>query len=48
MSGPPQPETNPAPSWPADWLNQIQHGDCLELLAQLPDECVDLVVTSPP
>ena len=48
MSGPPQPETNPAPSWPADWLNQIHHGDCLELLAQLPDECVDLVVTSPP
>ena len=48
MSGPPQPETNPSPSWPADWLNQIHHGDCLELLAQLPDECVDLVVTSPP
>ena len=31
-----------------NWLNQIHHGDCLELLAQLPDESVDLVVTSPP
>ena len=48
MSGPPQPETNPSPSWPAGWLNQIHHGDCLDLLAQLPDECIDLVVTSPP
>ena len=33
---------------PADWHNQIHHGDCLDLLAQLPDESVDLVVTSPP
>ena len=48
MSASPQPETNPAPSWPADWLNQIHHGDCLDLLAQLPNESVDLVVTSPP
>ena len=35
-------------SLPADWLNQIHHGDCLQMLAQLPDESVDLVVTSPP
>ena len=48
MSGPPQPETNPAPSWSDGWLNRIHHGDCLDLLAQLPDESVDLVVTSPP
>ena len=33
---------------PAAWLNQIHQGDCLQLLAQLPDESVDLVVTSPP
>ena len=33
---------------PADWLNQIHHGDCLELMRRLPDECVDIVVTSPP
>ena len=48
MSGSPQPKTNPSPSWPAGWLNRIHHGDGLDLLAQLPDECVDLVVTSPP
>ncbi|MGI9013830.1 MAG: DNA-methyltransferase [Phycisphaerales bacterium] len=24
------------------------HGDCLDLLSSMPDECVDLVVTSPP
>ena len=29
-------------------MNRIHHGDCLDLLAQLPDECIDLVVTSPP
>ena len=33
---------------PAAWLNQIHQGDCLQVLAQLPDESVDLVVTSPP
>ena len=30
------------------WLNAIHQGDCLELLAQLPSESVDLVFTSPP
>ena len=30
------------------WLNGIHRGDCLELMRRLPDECVDLVVTSPP
>ena len=44
----PEPNDHPPRSWPADWLNQIHHGDCLDLLAQLPDESVDLVVTSPP
>ena len=32
----------------ASWLNAIHQGDCLELLAQLPSESVDLVFTSPP
>ena len=32
----------------ADWLNRVHQGDCLQVLAQLPDESVDLVVTSPP
>jgi len=31
-----------------EWENTIQCIDCLEGMAQLPDGCVDLVVTSPP
>lgn len=30
------------------FVNQIVEGDCRQLLPQLPDECVDLIVTSPP
>jgi len=30
------------------WLDQIICGDCLEVLRQLPDESIDLIVTSPP
>jgi site-specific DNA-methyltransferase (adenine-specific) len=30
------------------WLNQIICGDCLEVMRQMPDKCVDLVVTDPP
>ncbi len=29
-------------------INKIHNGDCLELLKQLPDESIDLTVTSPP
>lgn len=29
-------------------LDYIQCGDCLDLMKGLPDECIDLVVTSPP
>lgn len=28
--------------------NYIAVGDCLELMKQMPDECVDMVITSPP
>lgn len=28
--------------------NIIYHGDCREILRTLPDECVDLIITSPP
>jgi len=31
-----------------DVLNSVIHGDCLTIMKQLPDESVDLVVTSPP
>lgn len=30
------------------WLNQIHHGDCLELMSQMPAASVGLAVTSPP
>ena len=30
------------------YINKIIQGDCLEELKKLPDECIDLVVTSPP
>lgn len=30
------------------YLNRVYEGDCLELITQLPDESVDIVVTSPP
>lgn len=30
------------------YLNKIICGDCLETMRQMPDKCVDLVVTSPP
>ena len=30
------------------YLNQIIHGDCLEILKSLPDESVDAVITDPP
>ncbi len=29
-------------------LNEIIQGDCLEVMKSFPDECIDLVVTSPP
>ena len=31
-----------------EFLNRIINGDCLEVLRQLPDNSIDLVVTSPP
>ena len=30
------------------WLNTIQQMDCLEGMRQLPDKCIDLVLTDPP
>lgn len=29
-------------------LDTIRHGDCLELMPELPDRCIDLVITDPP
>ena len=30
------------------YINEIIQGDCLEVLAELPDKCVDCVITDPP
>jgi modification methylase len=35
-------------TYPDDFINRIICGDCLQVMKQMPDECVDLVVTSPP
>lgn len=31
-----------------EYLNKIIQGDCLTVMKQMPDACVDLVITSPP
>ena len=31
-----------------DYINKIINGDCLEVMKQMPDKCIDLVVTDPP
>lgn len=30
------------------WQNQIHHGDCLQIMQNMPTDSVDLIVTSPP
>ena len=30
------------------WLNKIHHGDCLDVMKMIPDNTIDLIVTSPP
>jgi modification methylase len=34
--------------FPDDFVNKIICGDCISVMKQMPDECLDLVVTSPP
>jgi len=34
--------------WPDDYINKIIHGDCLEVMKEMPDESVNCCVTSPP
>jgi site-specific DNA-methyltransferase (adenine-specific) len=34
--------------FPHDYIDQIINGDCLEVMKQIPDESIDLIVTSPP
>lgn len=35
-------------NWPDDFINKIICGDCLEVMKEMPDECVDMILTSPP
>ncbi len=32
----------------ADYIDKIIHGDCLEIMKRMPDESVDIILTSPP
>jgi DNA modification methylase len=34
--------------YPYDFINKIIHGDCLEIMKNIPDKSVDLVLTDPP
>lgn len=34
--------------YPDDFINKIIQGDCLEVMKQMPDKCVDLVFADPP
>lgn len=34
--------------YPDDFINKVINGDCIEVMKQMPDKCVDLVVTDPP
>jgi modification methylase len=34
--------------FPEDFVNKIICGDCISVMKQMPNECLDLVVTSPP
>lgn len=35
-------------NYPKDFINKIICGDCLEVMKEMPDKCVDLVLTDPP
>lgn len=35
-------------NWPSDFINKIICGDCLEVMKKMPDECIDMVICSPP
>lgn len=43
-----QDATDNGSSSTGDWLNTIHWGDCLDVMRTLPDDSVDLIVTSPP
>ena len=34
--------------WPDDFIGKVIQGDCLEVMREMPDKCVDLVLTDFP
>jgi adenine-specific DNA-methyltransferase len=32
----------------SDFLGQVIHGDCISVMATMPDKCVDFILTDPP
>ncbi|MDD3077418.1 MAG: site-specific DNA-methyltransferase [Proteiniphilum sp.] len=34
--------------YPDNFINNVICGDCISVMRQMPDECIDIVVTSPP
>ena len=35
-------------NWKEKYLNKVIQGDCLDVMKELPDKCIDLVLTDPP
>ena len=35
-------------NWPSDFLNKIICRDCLEVMKEMPDECIDFCIADPP
>lgn len=40
--------SKPDLQFPHDFIDKIICGDCIEVMQQIPDESVDLIITSPP
>ncbi len=34
--------------WPEDFIGKVVQGDCVDVMREMPDKCVDLVLTDPP
>ena len=48
QSQPPPLQSQPEPGQPPQFVNRFLHGDATSVCQQLPTDCVDTVVTSPP
>lgn len=41
-------ETSASRTFAADYVDVVRHGNCIELMAAMPPQCIDLVITDPP